>query len=97
MLTITTLNKWKATTKGTLMCRACAVMVISANPPGEVAIIMVAMGNRKGEGHTGRHRSDQDEKRIQQREGNKEPVPDKKGSFIARPKHEAEHELGEVR
>jgi hypothetical protein len=49
MLTITTRNKWKATTSGTLIWRACAVMVISANPPGEVARIMVAKGRLKAQ------------------------------------------------
>jgi hypothetical protein len=37
----------KATTKGTLICSACAVIVISAKPPGEVAMIIVAIGKLK--------------------------------------------------
>ncbi len=52
MLTTTTRNKWKATTNGTLICNACAVIVISANPPGEVARIMVAIGRWKAQART---------------------------------------------
>ena len=36
-------------TVGTPICNACAVMAISARPPGEVEIIMVAMGSWKAQ------------------------------------------------
>ncbi len=49
MLAITTWSKWKVTTSGTPICRAYAVMVISAIPPGAVAMIMVAMGRPKAQ------------------------------------------------
>ena len=52
MLTITTRNKWNATTNGTLICSACAVIVISAKQPGEVAMIMVAMGRSNAKART---------------------------------------------
>jgi hypothetical protein len=52
MLTTTTRNKWKATTNGTLIWRACAVIVISAKPPGEVARIMVAIGRSNAQART---------------------------------------------
>ena len=44
MLTITTRNRWNATTNGTLICSACAVIVISVKQPGDVARIIVAKG-----------------------------------------------------
>lgn len=41
--TITTRNKW-GHSKGTLICRRLRYIVISAKPPDEVAMIIVAIG-----------------------------------------------------
>src|SRR5262245_15281454 len=52
---ILTTNTWKngeGTTNGTMIWRACAVMVISAKTHGEVARITVAVGRSKAQAST---------------------------------------------